>query len=286
MKHILILIILISLSVNSQELYIQSFDKLKGSDKVTGLNYTKGYDNTSHIYRYFDEAGKEIFLIKSFNEKNEEINLSIEKNKINQSIEIIINNKPVATVFNSIIYDLNMNEIGRLFDGRYSKKNINDFWEGVDFRYGNISIYDYEGNHKLGSFFMKEKIDYYGVLGVQSISSIDQMDSRQIKRKVRDIQRVYKKLLKSFNLKRNPDDKELAVKVNLITTAYNEILNDLGYSKEKEKKILGLIPSSYLEEQRRTNWSEEEGYVPYTKRKREDHKPDTGIQKNELFPNK
>ena len=144
MKKIIYLLILISINtLFSQELFIQDSDKIKGSKRVMGKEYTTVYDNTNHRYRYFDDSGKEIFLIKSFNEENEEVNLSIEKNPLTESVEIIINNNPIAFVVNSIIYDLNMLEIGRLFGGRYSQKNINDFWEGIDYSRGNISIYDY-----------------------------------------------------------------------------------------------------------------------------------------------
>ena len=48
-----------------QEMFIQNTDNLKGSVKVMGKQYTTVYDNTAHRYRYFDELGKEIFLIKS-----------------------------------------------------------------------------------------------------------------------------------------------------------------------------------------------------------------------------
>ena len=145
MKNIIFYIV-ICLSTNvllGQEMFIQNTDNLKGSVKVMGKQYTTVYDNTTHRYRYFDELGKEIFLIKSFNEENEEINLSIEKNPTTESIEIIIDNEPIGVVVNSVIYDFNMLEIGRLFGGRYSDKNINDFWEGVDYNRGNISIYEY-----------------------------------------------------------------------------------------------------------------------------------------------
>ena len=73
MKKIIYLLILISINtLFSQELFIQNSDKIKGSKRVMGKEYTTVYDNTNHRYRYFEESGKEIFLIKSFNEENEE----------------------------------------------------------------------------------------------------------------------------------------------------------------------------------------------------------------------
>lgn len=284
MKKIIYLLILISINtLFSQELFIQDSDKIKGSKRVMGKEYTTVYDNTNHRYRYFDESGKEIFLIKSFNEENEEVNLSIEKNPLTESVEIIINNNPIAFVVNSIIYDLNMLEIGRLFGGRYSQKNINDFWEGIDYSRGNISIYDYTGVYKIGSLHYKPFIDHYAILGIEKLENIDQMSPRVLKRKVRDIERLYKKLMRTYNVKRNPDDEDIKTKADEITNSYWSIMSDLGVDGKKQKKILGILPQEYLDEERRSNWSNNEGYVPYSKRKVEGHQPDSKIQKDELY---
>ncbi len=284
MKKIIYLLILISINtLFSQELFIQDSDKIKGSKRVMGKEYTTVYDNTNHRYRYFDESGKEIFLIKSFNEENEEVNLSIEKNPLTESVEIIINNNPIAFVVNSIIYDLNMFEIGRLFGGRHSQKNINDFWEGIDDSRGNISIYDYTGVYKIGSLHYKPFIDHYAILGIEKLENIDQMGPRVLKRKVRDIERLYKKLMRTYNVKRNPDDEDIKTKADEITNSYWSIMSDLGVDGKKQKKILGILPQEYLDEERRSNWSNNEGYVPYSKRKVEGHQPDSKIQKDELY---
>ena len=248
-----------------------------------GKEYTTVYDNTNHRYRYFDESGKEIFLIKSFNEENEEVNLSIEKNPLTESVEIIINNNPIAFVVNSIIYDLNMLEIGRLFGGRYSQKNINDFWEGIDYSRGNISIYDYTGVYKIGSLHYRPFIDHYAILGIEKLENIDKMGPRVLKRKVRDLERLYKKLMRTYNVKRNPDDEDIKTKADEITNSYWSIMSDLGVDGKKQKKILGILPQEYLDEARRSNWSNNEGYVPYSKRKVEGHQPDSKIQKDELY---
>ena len=283
-KKIIYLLILISINtLFSQELFIQDSDKIKGSKRVMGKEYTTVYDNTNHRYRYFDDSGKEIFLIKSFNEENEEVNLSIEKNPLTESVEIIINNNPIAFVVNSIIYDLNMLEIGRLFGGRYSQKNINDFWEGIDYSRGNISIYDYTGVYKIGSLHYKPFVDHYAILGIEKLENIDKMGPRVLKRKVRDIERLYKKLMRTYNVKRNPDDEDIKTKADEITNSYWSIMSDLGVDGKKQKKILGILPQEYLDEERRSNWSDNEGYVPYSKRKVEGHQPDSKIQKDELY---
>ena len=298
MKNIIYAVTII-LSVNmllGQELFIQQSDKLKGSVKVMGKEYVKVYDNTNHRYRYFNEGGNEIFLIKSFDEDGNEVNLSIEKNNTTESIEMIVDNNPIGFVVNSIVYDLDMVEIGRLFEGRYSQKNINDFWEGVDYSRGNIAIYDFTGLYKIGSFKYKPEIDYYAVLGVNRIDNADDLSSAALRREVRNIQRVYKKLLRQYDGKKNRDQEKESQSTTImksgntssdklleINKAYSVIMSDLGYDDKKEKKILGLVPQDYFEEERRSNWSENEGYVPYSKRSIEEHTPDTQIEKDELY---
>ena len=283
MKNIVIYIVCF-ISINilfSQELFIQNIDQLKGSEKVMGKEYVTVYDNTSHQYRYFDQDGKEIFLIKSFNEEGEEINLSIEKNPITESVEIILDNNPIGFVVNSIIYDLDMIEIGRLFQGRYSSKNINDFWEGIDYIKGNISIYDYTGVYRIGSFMFKKEIDYYSIMGVDKIENISEMSPKILKKTIRNMEKLYKKKLKKYNLKKNPDDIELQEKVSRTTKAYTVIMKDLGVYDDA--KFLGIIPKDYFSEEKRTKWSHDEGYVPYSQRPIKEYTPDTEIQKNELY---
>ena len=176
-----------------------------------------------------------------------------------------------------------MVEIGRLFGGRYSDKNINDFWEGVDYSRGNISIYDHTGVYKIGSLEFKIEIDYYAILGLDKIENVDSLDTRSMKKTLRNIQRVYKKLMKQYDLRRNPDNSEIKERATEITKAYSVIMNDLGVDGQKDKKILGIIPPEYLSEERRSNWSNNEGYVPYSQRVIEGHNPDTQIQKHELY---
>ena len=284
-KIIFYLIFLISINsiVAQSQLFIQGGDKLKGSEKIEGQQYVTVYDTESHSYRYFDELGNEIFLIKSFNSKGEQINLSIEKNQDTKAMEIIISDNSVGFLINSVIYDLDMVEIGRFYRGGHSAKKINDFWSGIDYHTGNISIYDHTGLYKVGSltFNQTKKIDYYAVLGVEKLENIDQMDSRTKKTHIRNTQRLYKKLTRKYNVKRNPDDVELNDKFDRITDAFNHVMKDLGVvDKKKDQKILGLIPKDYFSPEKRSNWSDEEGYVPYTKRDIKSHQPDSKIQMN------
>ena len=267
----------------AQDLFIQESNTLKGSDRVAGQDYVTVYDNNSHRYRYFNNFGKEIFLIRSFDALGTEINLSVEKNPLTESIELILDNNPIGFVFNSIIYNLDMVEIGRIFEGRYSQKNINDFWEGVDYSKGNISIYDYTGVYKIGSFEFKQEIDYYAILGIDKIENVDQMDARVKKKKVRSIQKYYKKLLKKYDLRSQPDNIELQEEVEQVTKAYWVVMEDLGVSNKKDKKILGVIPQDHFSEEKRSNWSQDEGYVPYSKRDIKDYQPDSKIQTDQPY---
>ncbi|MAZ55723.1 MAG: hypothetical protein CMP54_01815 [Flavobacteriales bacterium] len=285
MKKILFYIVILT-SFNSligQELFIQSSDKVKGSKRVMGTEYQTVYDNTNHRYRYFDQEGKEIFLIKSFNEDSEQVNLSIEKNPITESVEIIINNEVIGFVLNSTIYNVDMFEIGKLFGGRYSQKNIDDFWEGVDYSRGNIAIYDHTGIFKIGSLFYKPFIDHYAILGMDKVEDIESLDDRVLRKTIRNTQKVYRKLMREYNVKRNPGNIEVQMKADEITKSYLIVLRDLGVDDGKDKKFLGIVPQEIFDEERRSNWSEDEGYVPYSKREIEGHQPDSQIEKNELY---
>ncbi|MBF26070.1 MAG: hypothetical protein CMP49_06135 [Flavobacteriales bacterium] len=278
------LIIIMSVSfLSAQELFIQETDKVKGSKRIKGKDYVTVYDNTNHRYRYFDENGKEIFLIKSFNEDGDQVGLSIEKNPTTESVEIIVNNNVIVFVLNSTIYNSDMVEIGKLFGGRYSQKNINDFWEGIDYSRGNISIYDHTGIYKIGSLYYTPFIDHYAILGIDKIEDIENMDARTLKKTIRNMQRLYKRLMREYNIKRNPDDKEIQSKAAEITNSYLEVMNDLGFSEKKEKKILGFLPADHFNEEKRSKWSDTEGYVPAIKRDIKGHQPDSQIQKEELY---
>tara|TARA_B100000902_G_C27285619_1_gene904255 strand:+ start:557 stop:1429 length:873 start_codon:yes stop_codon:yes gene_type:complete len=286
MKKNIVYYLLICMSITflpAQELFLQETDKVKGSKRVKGKDYVTVYDNTNHRYRYFDDSGKEIFLIKSFNEDGDEIGLSIEKNPTTESVEVIINNNMIGFVLNSTIYNLDMIEIGKLFGGRYSQKNINDFWEGIDYSRGNISIYDHTGIYKIGSLHYTPFIDHYAVLGIDEIKDVENMDARTLKKTIRNMQRLYKRLMREYNVKRNPNDKEIQAKATEITSSYLEIMSDLGFSDEKEKKILGFLPVDHFDEEKRSKWSDTEGYVPAIKRDIKGHQPDSQIQKDELY---
>jgi len=287
MKKIFVIFLVSLVNVSAQELFIQGEDQYKGSIKVDGQEYITVYDNTNHIYRYYDVNGNEIFLIKSYNEKNDQIGLSIEKNSETKVLEIIIDNIPIAYLVNSVIYDFDNNHIGQLYRGKYNESKIKNFWQGIDYSAGNISIYDHTGVYKVGSLEFKQEVDKFEILGFEKPLDFENLDERSSRKVIRNLQKYYRKLVRSYKIedldvKKSPEDKEVFEQFMKVSDAYESIMSDLGVDKDDEK-ILGIIPSDYFSQKRRTNWSNDEGYVPYTKRKIKSHNPDTKIQKDQLY---
>ena len=89
--------------------------------------------------------------------------------------------------------------------------------------------------------------------------------------------------MRKYSVKRDPGNEEIKLKADEITKSYINVLRDLGIEEGKEKKFLGIIPQEIFNEERRSNWSHDEGYVPYSKREIEGHQPDSKIEKNELY---
>lgn len=287
MKKIFVVFLVSFVNVSAQELFIQGEDQYKGSIKVDGQEYITVYDNTNHIYRYYDVNGNEIFLIKSYNEKNDQIGLSIEKNSETKALEIIIDNIPIAYLVNSVIYDFDNNQIGQLYRGEYNESKIKNFWQGIDYSAGNISIYDHTGVYKVGSLEFKQEVDKFEILGFEKPLDFENLDERSSRKVIRNLQKYYRKLVRSYKIedldvKKSPEDKEVFEQFMKVSDAYESIMSDLGVDKDDEK-ILGIIPSDYFSQKRRTNWSNDEGYVPYTKRQIKSHNPDTKIQKDQLY---
>ena len=287
MKKIFVIFLVSLVNVSAQELFIQGEDQYKGSIKVDGQEYITVYDNTNHIYRYYDVNGNEIFLIKSYNEKNDQIGLSIEKNSETKALEIIIDNIPIAYLVNSVIYDFDNNHIGQLYRGEYNESKIKNFWQGIDYSAGNISIYDHTGVYKVGSLEFKQEVDKFEILGFEKPLDFENLDERSSRKVIRNLQKYYRKLVRSYKIedldvKKSPEDKEVFEQFMKVSDAYESIMSDLGVDKDDEK-ILGIIPSDYFSQKRRTNWSNDEGYVPYTRRQIKSHNPDTKIQKDQLY---
>ncbi len=215
----------------------------------------------------FDIKDFENFNIKAFNSSGKEIPLCI-----NSNLEIFIDCKlenPYAKIINSVIYDMNMNKVGYSFLGVTEENIINNFWAGFDYWKGNISIYDKTGTYRLATFmYFEPEKDYYSIMEVDSTVTLKQL------------QKKYKKLLKKYNLKKYPDDKEIQQKNNEINEAFIALNRELNPDFEEQDENW-LI--NFFKKERRSNWSDEEGYVPYSKRERIESTPET--QKNkEKYP--
>ena len=210
----------------------------------------------------FDIKDFENFNIKSYDSQGIEIPLCI-----NSNLEIFINCEiqiPYAQIINSVIYDMNMDKIGYSFLGVTEDNVINNFWAGFDYWKGNISIYDKTGTYRLATFmYFEPEKDYYTIMEVDSTVTF------------KELKKKYKKLLKKYNLKRYPDDEEIQQKNNEINEAFLVLSRDLDpdFQEDDENWII-----NFFKKDRRSDWSDEEGYVPYTKRDRIESTPET--QKN------
>ena len=83
------------------------------------------------------------------------------------------------------------------------------------------------------------------------------------------LNKAYKKLLKEYNVFKYPDDDEIATKYKEIQEAYMAISKKIDPDYQEENNWL----EKFFSKNRRSNWSQDEGYVPYTKRKRKDSNP-------------
>ena len=162
-------------------------------------------------------------------------------------------------------------QIGQLYRGEYNESKIKNFWQGIDYSAGNISIYDHTGVYKVGSLEFKQEVDKFEILGFEKPLDFENLDERSSRKVIRNLQKYYRKLVRSYKIedldvKKSPEDKEVFEQFMKVSDAYESIMSDLGVDKDDEK-ILGIIPSDYFSQKRRTNWSNDEGYVPYTKDK-------------------
>ena len=249
-----ILCLLLSINIYSQE----------KNNIIKGDDLRKVFFSEYNFENQFDINDFENFNIKSFNSEGIEIPLCI-----NSNLEIYIDcniETPYAQIINSIIYDMDMNKIGYSFLGTSEEKIINNFWAGFDYWKGNISIYDMSGTYRLATFmYFEPEKDYYSIMEVDSTVTFKQLKKN------------YKKLIKKYNLKKYPDDEEIQQKNIEINEAFIALSRDLNpdFEEEDENWII-----NFFKKDRRSNWSDEEGYVPYTKRNREESTPETQKSKD------
>ncbi len=254
-KTLIFLFLLFSFISFSQEEKNKTKEELK-----------KSFFSSSDYDNYFNERDLNHFEIKSFDALGNQIPLCI-----NEKLEIFLDcksRKKYAQIINSVIYDLEMNKIGYCFLGKITKRDLDSFWDALKHWKGNITIYDKTESYRLATFmyFQKEK-DYFSVMNLDSTANVKMLN------------KAYKKLLKNYNIDKYPNDDEVIAKNKEIQEAYMAISKKIDPDYQDENNWL----EKFFSKNRRSNWSQDEGYVPYTKRKREDSKA-ISQEKQERYP--
>ena len=277
-----------------------SFSQEKSEKSIKDL---KSIFHSSDEYSdSFSGQDLKYFEIKSFNAFGEQIPLCI-----NEKLEIFLDCESkikYAQIINSIIYDLDMNKIGHCFLGKKTKKDLDSFWETLKHWKGNITIYDKTESYRLATFmYFEKKKDYFSIMGLDTTDmnfdkvkdykkllnkyniriskypddnktiakqkEIEQAYMAISKANLKMLNKAYKKLLKEYNVFKYPDDEEIATKYKEIQEAYMAISKKIDPDYQEENNWL----EKFFSKNRRSNWSQDEGYVPYTKRKRKDSNP-------------
>jgi len=246
------LVLLYSFSSFSQEKQKEELKRIFSSD--------------SDSQTFINEQDFKHFEIKSFDALGNQIPLCI-----NEKLEIFLDcksKKKYAQIINSIIYDLDMNKIGHCFLGKITKKNVDSFWLTLKHWKGNVTIYDKTESYRLATFmyFQKEK-DYFSIMNLDTTATVKMLN------------KAYKKLLKTYNINKYPDDDEIIAKNKELEEAYMAISKKIDPDYQEEKNWL----ENFFSKNRRSNWSQDEGYVPYTKRERQDSDP-ISQEKLERYP--
>ena len=145
---------------------------------------------------------------------------------------------------------------------------MDSFWDALKHWKGNITIYDKTESYRLATFmyFQKEK-DYFAIMNLDSTANVKMLN------------KAYKKLLKNYNIDKYPNDDEVIAKNKEIQEAYMAISKKIDPDYQDENNWL----EKFFSKNRRSNWSQDEGYVPYTKRKREDSNA-ISQEKQERYP--
>ena len=115
------------------------------------------------------------------------------------------------------------------------------------------------------------------MINFEKPNNIDSLDARSSRKVIRNLQKHYRKLVRGYKIedldvKNSLEDKELYEEFLEVSDAYEQIMRSLGVV-EDDDKIFGIIPQDYFSEKKRSNWSQDEGYVPYTKRELKTHQP-------------
>ncbi len=291
-----------------------SFFSLSQEEKsMTKTELKKNFfSNSNYKNSSFNSEDLKNFEITSFDALGNKIPLCI-----NNNLEISLDCKSkikYAQIINSTIYDLDMNKIGHCFFGKITEKDINSFWNSLKHWKGNITIYDKTETYRLATFmFLKPTKDYFAIMNLDTtVMNLDKIetykkllveynnhlskypDDKKIIEKKEDIEddynkisrnnlkklnKSYKSLLKNFNINKYPDDLEVLEKNQEIEEAYLAVLKKIDPNYRDETNWLEI----FFSKNRRSIWSQDEGYVPYTKRERKDSNP-ISQEKMERYP--
>lgn len=245
-------------------LSIWSFSQEK--DRLSKEDLKNIFYSNNENSNYYSSQDFNHFEIKSFDALGKQIPLCI-----NEKLEIFIDCKSkikYAQIINSCIYDLDMNKIGYCFLGKITKKDLDSFWDTLKHWKGNITIYDKTESHRLATFmYLKKEKDYFSIMNLDSTASVKMLN------------KSYKKLLKNYNINKYPDDSEIIAMNKEIEEAYIAISKKIDPDYQDESNWL----DDFFSKKRRSGWSNEEGYVPYVNRKRENSNP-ISQEGKERFP--
>ena len=226
----------------------------------------KKFFSTIDYQKVFSPDDFKHFEIVSFNSMNKRIPLCI-----NENLEILMpceSKKISAKIIDSIIYDTLMNKIGHCFLGKITKENVDGFWETLKHWKGNITIYDKTESYRLATFmYFEEEKDYFSIMNLDTAANVKMLN------------KAYKKLLKAYNISKYPDDEDIIKKNKEIEEAFLAISKKIDPDYIEEKNWL----ETFFSKKRRSDWSREEGYVPYLNRERKELNPVTQ-EKKEIYP--
>ena len=235
--------------------------------RITKAELKKNFfSNSNYKNPFFNGEDLKNFEITSFDALGNKIPLCI-----NNNLEIFLDCETkikYAQIINSTIYDLDMNKIGHCYLGKITEKKIDSFWNSLKHWKGNITIYDKTENYRLATFmFLKPKKDHFSILNLDTTATVKMLN------------KSYKKLLKEFDINKYPDDLEVLEKNLEIEEAYLVVLKKIDPNYKDDTNWLEM----FFSKNRRSIWSQDEGYVPYTKRERKDSNP-VSQENMEIYP--
>ena len=242
---------IISLFLNVFFLFSQEKNNIS-NDQLNNMFFSN--DDMNSIF--FSKKNVNHYKIKSFDALGNKIPLCI-----NEKLEIFLdceNRIKYAQIIDSKIYDNEMNLIGHCYFGKITEKNIYNFWKTLKHWKGNITIYDETESFRIATFmYLKKEKDYFSIMNLDTTAT------------VKMLKKSYKRLLKTYNINKFPDDDEIIAKNKEIEEAFIAISKKIDPDYEDNNNWL----EDFFSKNRRSMWSQDEGYVPYIKREIKELKP-------------